>query len=263
MNGYQSVGTNYINIQESRGISGSTLKIIAIVTMFIDHVGAGLVGRLIQSRLFTAPFGDINVLYTVYMTMRFIGRIAFPIFIFLMIEGMKKTRNIWKYTLRMGVFALVSEVPFDLTFNGKVLEGSYQNIFFTLLIGMLTIIAIDRLWRILGAKANVFIKILATVPLAYLGAWLAECLHTDYGAIGIVCIVVMYVFSFNKAIQIAAGSVVFIWEVTAPFAFIPIGFYNGKRGLSLKYIFYVFYPLHLLVIYVITQFMGIAQFPAM
>lgn len=263
MNGYQSVGMNYTNVQTNRGISGSTLKIIAIITMFIDHLGAGFVGRLIQYRLITKPFGDINTLYMVYMTMRFIGRIAFPIFIFLMIEGMKKTRNVWKYTLRMGIFALASEVPFDMTFNGKILESSYQNIFFTLLIGMLTIIAIDRLWRILGPKGNVLLKIVLAIPLAYLGAWIAEWLHTDYGAIGIVCIVVMYVFSFNKALQIAAGSVVFIWEVTAPFAFIPIGFYNGKRGLPLKYVFYAFYPLHLIVIYLTALLMGIAHFPAM
>lgn len=263
MNGYQSVGMNYTNMQANRGLSGSTLKIIAIITMFIDHVGAGLVGRLIQFRLVTEPFGDINTLYMVYMIMRFIGRIAFPIFIFLMIEGMKKTRNVWKYTLRMGIFALASEVPFDLTFNGKFLEGSYQNIFFTLLIGMLTIIAIDRLWRILGPKGNVLLKIILAIPLAYLGAWIAEWLHTDYGAIGIVCIVVMYVFSFSKVLQIVAGSVVFIWEMTAPLAFIPIGFYNGKRGLPLKYVFYAFYPLHLILIYLTTMLMGIAHFPAM
>lgn len=203
---------------------------------------------------------DVALWYLLYMVMRLIGRIAFPIFIFLMIEGMRKTRNVWKYALRMGIFALVSEIPFDLTFNGKLLEFTYQNVFFTLLVGLLTIIAIDRVWICLQ---NILLKIVVMLPIAALGAWIAELLHTDYGAIGIVCIVVIYVFSFNKTLQIAAGCVVFLWEVTAPFAFIPIGFYNGKRGLPLKYVFYAFYPLHLILIYLITMLMGINHFPAM
>lgn len=244
-------------------MSGSTLKILAIVAMFIDHVGAGLVGRLIQSRLSEATLESISALNLLYTIMRNIGRIAFPIFIFLMIEGMKKTRNVWKYALRMGGFAILSEIPFDLTFNGKILESSYQNIFFTLLIGMLTIITINRIGGILETYGNVLIRIAVAIPVTYVGAWVAETMRTDYGAIGVVCIVVMYIFSDNRVMQIMSGCIVFLWEVTAPLAFVPIGFYNGKRGVSLKYVFYAFYPLHLLLIYLLTVCMGISQYPAM
>lgn len=232
--------------------SGSTLKIIALITMLIDHVAATLLARIIIVN------GYDEALYNCYYVMRKIGRIAFPIFIFLMIEGFAKTRSKGKYMLRMAAFAVISEIPFDLAFSAEVLEFSYQNIFFTLLIGMLVMWAFDyigkkdwNMWVQLGLCMLVFVA----------GMELAEVLHTDYGAKGIMCIVVIYLFRWNRLLQIAAGSVAFLWEIPAPLAFVPIAFYNGKRGLKLKYIFYVFYPLHLIILYLICMAMGIHGCP--
>ena len=252
---------------QKKGISGSTLKLIAITTMFIDHVGAGVLGRYLRmyGLIDIMASGDMSgmlawmqehgALYWVYYAMRMIGRIAFPIFVFLMVEGFQRTHNKWKYALRMGIFALVSEIPFDLTFNAKVLEFTYQNVFFTLLVGLLVMIAMDAIgktgWNKVG---RVLLSILAFLA----GAFVAQAvLHTDYGAMGIVCITAVYLFRKNKVHQIIAGCIAFAWEIWAPLAFIPIGFYNGKRGLKLKYVFYAFYPAHLLLIYLICLLLGI------
>ena len=97
------------------------LKMIAITTMLIDHVGA--------------------VLLPQYPILRIIGRIAFPIFCFLLVEGFMHTHDVIRYMTRIGLFALISEIPFDLLFYGRILDGTHQNVFFTLFIGlvMLTI----------------------------------------------------------------------------------------------------------------------------
>lgn len=259
------------NVTQKKGISGSTLKLIAIITMFIDHLGAAVLARYILASGYMdiANSGDIQlmmnwlqenaVLYYIYSAMRMIGRVAFPIFIFLMVEGFEKTRNRWKYALRMGAFALISEIPFDLTFSAEVLEFSYQNVFFTLFIGLLTMILVDAVSKLSWHKA---LKVIVDGIVIVCAAFVAELLKTDYAATGIICIMAIYLFRKNKIAQIIAGCIAFLWEVTAPLAFIPIAFYNGKRGLQLKYVFYLFYPLHLLVLYLICMVLGISSYPA-
>ena len=130
-------------MKERKGISGSTLKIIAIITMLIDHIGAGVLGRLLVVRGMNEA-ADLNAwidanstLVITYQMMRFVGRLAFPIFCFLLIEGFEHTHDVKKYALRLLSFCLVSEIPFDLLFNGKILEFGYQNVFFTLFIGLM------------------------------------------------------------------------------------------------------------------------------
>lgn len=104
------------NKKESRGISGSTLKLIAVVTMLIDHVAASILAQII----FMNPANYTNEglkntpIVVVYVIMRCIGRIAFPIYIFLLLEGFRYTRNRWRYLGRLVLFALISEIPFDM-----------------------------------------------------------------------------------------------------------------------------------------------------
>ncbi len=224
------------------------LKLIAIITMLIDHVGLGVVGRLMM----TNPG-----LYDCYRIMRGVGRIAFPIFVFLLVEGLHNTRNIKKYALRLGIFALISEIPFDLAFHAKILEFTYQNVFFTLFMGLLVIWVMDNAVRVVENKV---FRILLMTAAFVTGAVAAELLRTDYGAMGILCIAVIYLFSRNRRLQLIAGCIAFLWEAEALFAFIPIAFYNGRRGWKLKYIFYVFYPLHLFLIYLVCLAMGM-KFP--
>ena len=118
-----------------RGFSGSTLKLIAVITMIIDHTAAGVLGRY----LFMSGIGSLDInnmavidqwmdqnaaLYGAYNIMRMIGRIAFPIYCFLLVQGFEYTHNRLKYAARLLLFAAISELPFDLLFKGQILEFS-------------------------------------------------------------------------------------------------------------------------------------------
>ena len=117
--------------EKAVGLSGSTLKLIAIVTMFIDHLG--VVAFETQISNYMVP----------YYIMRLIGRLAFPIFCFLLVEGFFHTRDVKKYALRLLVFAFISEIPFDLAFNRQMFYWRHQNVFFTLFIGLLVIALLE------------------------------------------------------------------------------------------------------------------------
>lgn len=257
-----------------KGISGSTLKMIAVITMLVDHIGAGILGRYLMTAgaaqaFYDSRWAEANAeflkpyvpLMTAYWVMRMIGRIAFPIYCFLLIEGFEHTRDVKKYVGRLALFALASEIPFDLAFRGTVLELGYQNVFFTLLIGLL-VMCVSRIieeqpsWN---SRTKLVMEVVASV----LGMAAASALRTDYAGSGIVCIMLLYFFRKNKKHQILAGCIGFAWEFTAPIAFVPIAFYNGKRGWNVRYFFYVFYPLHLLVIWIISAALGMGDISAL
>ncbi len=251
-----------------KGISGSTIKIIAIVAMLIDHIGAVIIERMINqlgaNSLNTANLQELMQFITknggillIDVLMRAIGRIGFPIFCFLLVEGFLHTKNVTKYALRLLAFALISEIPFDLGFSGRLFYWGYQNVFFTLFIGLLVMIAYRA---IEGLQIKKYIKIILDILALGAGIVISMLLKTDYGTtygIGVICIMALYIFRKNKVLQITAGCITFVWEITALFAFIPIGLYNGKRGLRLKYFFYAFYPLHLFILYLIARYMGL------
>lgn len=241
-----------------RGLSGSTLKLIAIVTMLIDHIAATILMRMLM--LHTTAGGEAN-LYEIYSLMRSVGRISFPIFCFLLVEGFIHTSNRVRYAMRLGAFALISEIPFDLAFSGQLLEFSYQNIFFTLFLGLLTMMAFNQIER--QESIPVAIKTLLFVIAIFAGMGMAELLMTDYGAKGVMCIMALYLFRGNRKIQVLAGCLSFFWwELPAVIAFLPIYFYNGKRGWNLKYFFYAFYPVHLLILYGVCCALNIAGISA-
>lgn len=259
-----AAGTGQAEKQQRKGLSGSTLKLVAVITMLIDHVAAAVLMRVLIDRgLYSAvyPYDTFREKYygmilAVYLICRYIGRIAFPIFCFLLVEGFTRTHDVKKYVIRMAVFALVTEIPFDLAFAGRPFYWGYQNVMFTLLIGLLV------MWGMSAVEKKGFaawLTWLCNLLVAAAGAVLASLMETDYGAIGVVCIVVLYVFRRKKPLQIAAGCVAFLWEITAPLAFIFIGFYNGKRGWRMKYLFYAFYPVHLFLLYLISAAMGLGD----
>lgn len=263
---------NKVAESKKKGISGSTLKLIALVTMLIDHIGAAVVWRVVllwsdgmvqSSQVSIEAFKGLVMFNQI---LRYIGRISFPIYCFLLVEGFQKTHNKWKYAMRMGMFALISEIPFDLAFSSKVLEFSNQNVFFTLFLGLIAMILVEEIeqknWFKTSLRWNGIAQQLLSLLAVGAIAGLAWFMRTDYDAIGVVCIMLLYLFRKNKVSQIMAGVMAFMWEVTAPLAFIPIAFYNGERGLNLKYLFYLFYPLHLLILYLICVAMGIGGIPA-
>lgn len=245
----------------SGGLSGSTLKIIAIITMFIDHLAVvALESKALSMPVYTpddyVTLFQTNGKYIIpYLTMRLIGRLAFPIFCFLLVEGYFHTRSIKKYILRLSLFAIISEIPFDLATHRQAFYWGYQNVFFTLLLGLTVIALMDFVKNRFRGFLLVFTKTAVIVG----GIMTALFLHTDYNAMGILTIVLIYVFKQrnNNTIAMAAATVwltfMNLLEVTSLLDILLVKFYNGKRGLNLKYIFYIFYPAHLFILYAIFQ----------
>lgn len=255
-----------------KGISGSTLKLIAVISMLIDHFAAGVLGRYLSlsgiNQLDSSNIaavqewmGQYAPLFTAYQIMRMIGRLAFPIYCFLLVEGFGHTKDRKKYAGRLLLFAAISEIPFDLLFNGSFLEFGYQNVFFTLFLGLLSMMGLSYIEE----RENLasFLKSLCRFGVIAACMIAAQLLATDYAAIGVLCVTVLYLFRKTKRYQIIAGCIAFFWELTAPLAFIPIWFYNGTRGWNCKYFFYLFYPLHLLLLYLLCMVLGVASYPAM
>ena len=226
-----------------KGIPGSTLKLIAIITMFIDHTGAVILERMPMEH-------GILVLDVIF---RLIGRLGFPIFCFLLIEGFMHTRNVWKYAFRLLLFAFISELPFNLAFMGSLFYKNYQNVFFTLFLGLCALITIKFIEEKFSQKA--WLKYLLIIPATIVFMVIANLLKTDYSEMGVLTIVVMYLLRKNKVLEMTAGCIILnimsLTEITAFFTIIPVSKYNGERGLN-------FYPVHLLILYFIAYLMGIA-----
>ena len=189
---------------------------------------------------------------------RCIGRPAFPLYCFLLVQGFRHTRDLRAYARRLLLLACFSEIPFDLAVNlstnsilkGHVLEFTSQNVFFTLAIGMIVLTVLEGL-RVL--QIDTILKTILIVGVTALGAALAYALHTDYGAIGVLAICAAYGFrNQKKELQMAVPCIVLsVLNMSELCALADAGivhFYNGKRGLKLKWVFYIFYPLHLLIL---------------
>lgn len=245
-----------------RGLSGSVLKWIAIITMLIDHLGASLIEVYLMNVHGTASYqgyGSMSyeqmmIWYNLDRVLRCIGRISFPIFCFLLVEGFCHTKNVKKYALRLGVFCLLSEIPFDLAFLGQVIHWEYQNVFFTLFLALLGIWGMDNLRKKGHPMADV--AGLVTIGAAALAA---ELLCTDYGAFGVVMIGILYRFRkrvYLKSI-LGAGALLLYGGIEGygALAFFPILLYDGTRGKQPKYFFYAFYPVHLLVLTAIGRWL--------
>ena len=220
-------------------VSGSTLKLIAMVTMLIDHIAFFLLSDRfwwIQA-LFTVG----KTVVTPYYILRTIGRLAFPIYCFLLAEGFIHTRDRKKYGVNLLIFALISEIPWNFAHSGTWHYGE-QNVFFTLFLGYCGLCVIEYL------KEKPVVQIIGLLSLFAVTFFL----EADYGYIGFAVILVMYLLR-KIAVARAVISVCLLgttWR--AGLAFIPIGLYNGQRGFIKgrvgKYICYLFYPLHMLIL---------------
>ncbi len=206
------------------------LKVLACILMFMDHLGAIIF---------------INNDY-----LRIIGRLSFPIFAFMIVEGYFHSKDIKKYFIRLGLFAIVPQIPYTIAFGPGTL-----NIFFTLFIGLLAIFLEEKI-------ANRFLKYLAVILLVIF----AQVIEVDYGFYGVLLIYIFKIFRNNfKALffsfLILNLSVfnLYSFQYYSIFSLIFIRLYNGQlvlRNLWVKYGFYLFYPLHILAIYGFSLFLN-------
>ena len=232
------------NLNSFKILSGSALKLLAVVSMLIDHL-AVFYWYTVPS-LQVAWFTIGHRTFTPLVLMRIFGRLAFPLFAFLIVEGFVHTHDRRRYGINLAVFALLSEIPWNLVHSGTMLYPG-QNVFFTLLLGYLGLCAIERFSFSKGFLLGSLLGLLVV----------SVFLRADYGCSGYAFILLLYVLRDNKILQAIIGSCFLGSRWIAGLAFIPINMYNGKRGFVTgpvwKYAFYLFYPLHLLVIWLLRD----------
>ena len=175
-------------------LSAGTLKIIAIITMLIDHFAAG-VYAVLYSQGYLIKWGVTSYTEEIYYLCRNIGRFAFPVFCFLLVEGFFHTKSKVKYLRNLVIFALVSEVPFDLLLNEKI-GFNGQNVFFTLAIALAVIWGITKVKERFSKEPTVSFFLQGTILLA--GCLLAYGLDTDYSYYGIVLVAIFYYYRSNR-----------------------------------------------------------------
>lgn len=234
-------------METKKGLTGFHLKMIALITMAIDHTAAVADVHMMLGGTFPFLTDAFYTYHMYYGWMRVIGRMAFPIYCFLLVEGFHYTRDRRKYALHLLLFAVISEIPFDLAFAVRLVDWSYNNVMWTLLLGLLMMWLID----VLKDRG----KILVVVIIA-LTALVAELAHVDYGAAGIMAIAVLYIIRERRMLGFALSVLILgltcsATEFFALLMLIPIALYNGQRGRQMKYFFYAFYPAHLMILYVI------------
>lgn len=240
-------------------LSSSTLHIIAMFFMLCDHLWAVLLPK------------------QEWLTC--IGRIAFPIFAFLCVEGFYHTKNRKKYLLRLLCFAIITEVPFNLMISGLVIYPFHQNVIWTFILGILLMALIEKTKNKFSEKK--IVVILLTILITLLGFILGYITMVDYFGVGILMILTFYFFH-NKTIMnnillivimaylniemlggyfynitIGNMNIEIVQQGFALLALIPIFMYSGNKGYNKKwfqYFCYVFYPIHMLILYLIYLF---------
>jgi len=321
------------------GVTGTKLKIIALTAMFIDHFAAVFIENYLSrtlpqfyneeiARTWFQEHRYVAVIYVLYFVMRLIGRFGFPLFAFLIVEGFQHTHSVKKYAMNLGMFALISELPFNLGFSSKLLNADYQNVYFTLFLGLMSLVGIyyfaETKKYCEGLKPLFYLAALLAGPFAVFvilkdfeavaesfkiarmpflvalgvsgivslslfsivgGKWdisrrnqftgmvlptvifglAADFLKTDYGAGGVLTIVILYLLRKDKKLAFSLACIeltlLSATEITTFFMLIPIGRYNGQRGMKLnKYVYYAFYPVHIGLLYLVTYLLGYTGF---
>ena len=219
------------------------LKIIACITMLLDHIKYGL--------------PETSGILTLYF-----GRIAFPIFAFLAVEGYVHTSNFNKYLKRLLIFGIISQIPFML-FKSLITNQISLNIMFTLLLGVSAIFFYEKI-------KNKFLGLFVAILMMIIG----QVMQVDYGWYGVGLVFIIYLIKNNKItftifyilytllyyfvnyIKLEFNTIN-LYLPYIIFSIIPIILmllYNGKLGRKTKYFYYWFYPIHLLIIYIIPKF---------
>ncbi len=211
--------------------------------MLIDHFALFILSEL---PFFTAPFLTLaGKSLSLYYISRSIGRISFPLYCFLISEGFLHTGNRKRYAIRLFAFALISEIPWNLAHSGGLLYPA-QNVMFTLLFGYLALWAIEYF-------GNDTARLVSALGLIFVAAILG---NADYGLRGLGLILVIYLLRRERAAQALVGTCM-LGTPWAALAFVPVAFYNGERGFMRgalsKYICYLFYPAHLLLIGILRK----------
>lgn len=250
------------NKKAKHQITSSVLRLIAMISMLIDHVGLiiiknGILYGYDELTFETAITTDVgNKWYILYVVCRMIGRISFPIFCFLLVEAVLRTKNIVLYLVRLFLLALVSEIPFNLMCSACVLNSDKQSVIITLFLSAITILILEN-------TREFSISQLIVIVVSCVAAYFSRC---DYGVLGIILCVMIYYLRMERKYR-AIFITVFMFAVTFKFygdglqlygagalAGPIIYFYNGKLGYEWtpRTFNYLFYPIHIALLFLIV-----------
>ena len=238
---------NRNNITDNiRFLSGAQLKYIAFLSMLIDHTNKALI----------YPYLNGGILQHISDLFDILGRIAFPLFCFLLVEGFFHTRSRGKYLATLIVFGVISEVPFDMFSTATFFNANWNNVMFTLALVLLTIWIIDEL-RKKTEKLPQLLRIAAVLLVVGVMCLVSMYLGLDYEHHAILIGFWMYIFRDKRILSIPFC---FLSMYKSPWALLGFGLsltYNGERGKQYKLLNYLFYPVHLLVLGILRMYLGI------
>ena len=229
-------------------LSGAQLKLTAILSMLIDHVNKALIYPNLVS--------NNGILTTVSNIFDILGRIAFPLFCFMLVEGFFKTRSRKKYLLNLLIFGVISEVPFDMFTTASFYNTNWNNVMFTLALVLITIWSIDILkgkMQKLPKALWYFVSLLIVLIMCIVAMFLA----LDYEHHAILMGYFFYLFHDMRVFSILFG---YASMYTQPWSLLGFGLtltYNGQRGKQNKWLNYWFYPVHLLILGILRLYLGI------
>lgn len=257
-------------LKHSRRLSADALKWTALLTMLVDHIGVALLENTYALPALAA--GNGNLAYSILLIdliLRLIGRVAFPIFCYLLVQGFLYTRSVPRYAVRLAVFAAISELPFDwMVFGAPSFEA--QNVYFTLLIGLLTLTALRAIER-----RPIRLKRIGMGAVVLCAMALALALRADYDVMGVALIAALYLTRADRLRQCRISAAVFLavmilralalgngmtgalLELGCLPAFALILRCDGTRRTRVgKYAFYAFYPAHMLALYGLSRLLS-------
>ena len=237
---------------------GAILKYIALATMFIDHTAKYFFHWTVSNGYVLLTGNHINTFNKAIEIMQLIGRIAFPIFCFMMVEGFCHTRNRLRYFLSILIFALLTEPIYDYAQRNTFFNFKRQNVLFELAIGFLMLLCVEKIMRM--NHDYIYVKMGLILLVLIVSCDISYKINADYDYIGICLILILYLLRNERVLQAIGGqSLMFLTRYSqcyAAVAFLPLLLYNGKRGKQIKYLFYAFYPLHMVFIIFARKYFG-------
>lgn len=226
-------------------LSGAQLKYIAFISMLIDHTNNALITPMLNGK---------GALLYISNAFSIIGRIAFPIFMFFLIEGFFKTRSRKKYLASLLIFGLISEVPFDMFVSRTFFEPNWNNMMFTLALCLGVIWLIDSLRAKLK---NTLLWFITSLPILGISCFIATWLSLDYDYHAVLVAYIFYIFRQKPVIGAGLGYISIIKELWSILGFGLTLTYNGDRGRQYKWLNYAFYPVHLLILGILRFYLNI------
>ena len=240
-------------------ITADGLKMFACIAMLIQTIGIAVIEKgLIHLDQYTqdslnqamAQDSRLMTLAGIGSIMQLIGGMAIPVFTFLLVEGFRNTSDYKKYLLLMVLTAVISEIPYDLAVGGKIMDWSSQNAMVTMSICLIMLKCLDIFKDGSGFTGGLVRMLIVLAAVVWVSLFRAE-----YGLCTVLLTAVFYVFYTQNILKTVLGCIISLVYITGPLSFYGIWCYNGERKDRInKYVYYAFYPVHLLVLGVIAKY---------